>query len=81
MDYVARSEVEAGMVFLTDAMGRSKELRVIAEAPASSHKPVLYTIAVIKGAKNEAAARVFISLVMSKEGKEVLRKHGFKAAK
>jgi len=81
MDYVARSEVEAGMVFLTDAMGRSKELRVIAEAPASSHKPVVYTIAVIKGAKNEAAARAFISLVMSKEGKEVLRKHGFKAAK
>ncbi len=77
MDYVARSEVEAGMVFLTDAMGRSKELRVVAEAPASSHKPVVYTIAVIKGAKNEAAARAFISLVMSKEGKDCLRKYGF----
>jgi len=77
MDYVARSEVEAGMVFLTDAMGRSKELRVIAEAPASSHKPVVYTIAVIKGARTEAAARAFISLVMSKEGKDCLRKYGF----
>jgi molybdate transport system substrate-binding protein len=77
MDYVARGEVEAGMVFLTDAMGRSKELRVFAEAPASSHKPVVYTIAVIKGAKNEAAARAFISLVMSKEGKDFFRKYGF----
>lgn len=77
MDYVARGEVDAGMVFLTDALGRSKELRVLAEAPASGHKPVVYTIAVIKGAKNEAAARAFISLVMSKEGKDILRKYGF----
>lgn len=81
MDYVSRGEVEAGMVFLTDAMGRGKELRVIAEAPASSHSPVTYEIAAIKGARNEAAARAFILLVISKEGRELLRKHGFKATK
>ena len=78
MDYVSRSEVEAGMVFLTDALGRSKELRVVAEAPASSHKPVVYTIAAIRGIKNGTAARAFISLVMSKEGIEILHRHGFR---
>jgi len=78
MDYVARGEVDAGMVFLTDAVSRSS-VKIIAEVTASSHKPVVYTIAVIKGSKNEAAAKSFISLVLSKEGKEVLRKHGFKA--
>lgn len=77
MDYVSRNEVDAGMVFRTDAMGRSKELRVIAEAPASSHRTIVYTIAVIKGTKNEAASRDFISMVISKEGREILRKHGF----
>jgi molybdate transport system substrate-binding protein len=77
MDYVSRNEVDAGMVFRTDAMGRSKELRVIAEAPASSHRPVVYTIAVIKGTKNETAAQNFIAMVISKEGKDLLRKHGF----
>ena len=79
MDYVARGEVDAGMVFLTDAVARSSDLKIITEAPASSHKSVVYSIAVIKGSKNEAAAKSFISLVLSKEGKEVLRKHGFKA--
>ncbi|MBI5849370.1 MAG: molybdate ABC transporter substrate-binding protein [Nitrospirae bacterium] len=77
MDYVSRREVDAGMVFLTDAMGRSKELRVAAEAPASSHRPVVYTIAVIRGTKNNMAARNFIAMVISKEGSDILRKYGF----
>ncbi|MBI5633272.1 MAG: molybdate ABC transporter substrate-binding protein [Nitrospirae bacterium] len=79
MDYVSRGEVDAGMVFLTDAMGRSKELRVIAEAPASSHRPVVYTIAAIRGTKNNAA-RNFIAMVISREGREILRKYGFKVS-
>lgn len=81
MDYVARNEVEAGMVFFTDATARNDDLKVIARAPMTSHKPVVYTIAAIKGAKNEKAARDFIALVMSKEGGEVLGKHGFRVAK
>ena len=80
MDYVLRGEVDAGMVFLTDVTGRTKELRVIAEAPASGHKPVVYTIAAIRGTKNNMAARNFVSLVISKEGSEVLRKYGFKVS-
>lgn len=81
MDYVERNEVDAGMVFLTDAISRDRELKVIAEAPASSHSPVKYEIAAIKGTKNEAVARNFIAIVISKEGKDFLRKYGFKAAK
>lgn len=78
MDYVARNEVDAGIVFLTDVLSRNKELKVAAEAPESSHKPVVYTAAVIKGSKNAAEARRFISLVISGEGREILRKHGFR---
>lgn len=80
MDYVSRSEVDAGMVFLTDAMGRSKEVRVVAEAPASSHKPVVYTIATIRGTQNNIEARNFAATVISKEGREILRKYGFKVS-
>lgn len=80
MDYVSRGEVDAGMVFLTDAIGKSRELRIIAEAPASSHKPIVYTIAAVRGTQHNMAARNFISLVVSKEGREILKKHGFKVA-
>ena len=81
MDYVVREEVEAGMLFLTDAMARKKDLTILIEAPQDSHKKVVYTIAAISGTKNEKAAREFISLVMSEEGKGILQRYGFRLLK
>ena len=81
LDYVARAEVDAGVVYATDAATRLKEVRIVATAPEQSHKPVIYPIAVVKGTKNEVAAKAFIALVMSTEGKRVLEKYGFKAVK
>jgi molybdate transport system substrate-binding protein len=79
LDYVARSEVEAGLVYHTDALTRSQEVQVIAAAPADSHKPVIYPLALVKGVANEAAAREFMALVLSAKGQTVLQKYGFKA--
>ncbi|MFH1077553.1 MAG: molybdate ABC transporter substrate-binding protein, partial [Pseudomonadota bacterium] len=78
LDYVAKDEVDAGVVYVTDAAIRSKEVNVIAIAPEASHKPVVYPIAVVKGSKNESAAKAFISMVLSQEGKKILQKYGFK---
>lgn len=77
LDYVARGEVDAGMVYATDVMLRSKEVKIVTQAPDGSHKPVVYPIAVVKGTKNEVLAREFIVLVTSDYGKEILKKHGF----
>jgi molybdate transport system substrate-binding protein len=78
LDYVARGEVDAGVVYATDAAMRSKEIIIIATAPEAGHKPVVYPIAVVKGTKCEADAKAFISLVLSPEGKKILQKYGFK---
>ena len=78
LDYVARGEVEAGVVYATDAAARSKEIKIIATAPEASHKPVVYPIAVVKRTKSEADAKAFIALVLSPEGKKILLKYGFK---
>jgi molybdate transport system substrate-binding protein len=78
LDYVARGEVDAGIVYATDAPSRSKEVKIIAAAPEASHRPVVYPIAVVKGAKNEADAKAFIVLVLSPKGKKILQKYGFK---
>ena len=79
LDYVARNEVDAGVVYATDAAARSKEVRIAATAPESSHQPVVYQIALVKGTKNEAEAKAFIALVLSDEGRAVLGKYGFKS--
>lgn len=79
LDYVARNETDAGVVYATDAALRSKEVKIAAVAPESSHKPVVYPIALVKGTKNEAEAKAFIALVLSGEGQAVLQKYGFKS--
>ena len=81
LDYVARNETDAGVVYATDAAARSKEVKVVAAAPETSHKPVVYPVAVIKGSKNETEAKAFIDLLLSDEGRAVLEKYGFKSGK
>ena len=44
LDYVARDEVDAGLVYSTDAMVRSKEVKVVMKLPEGSHQPVVYPI-------------------------------------
>jgi molybdate transport system substrate-binding protein len=80
LDYVARGEVDAGVVYATDAAVKQQEVKVVATAPEASHKPVIYPIAVIKDSKNTPTAKMFVSFVLSEEGKKILGKYGFKAA-
>jgi molybdate transport system substrate-binding protein len=77
LDYVARGEVDAGIVFATDAKVRAREVSVIELAPADSHSPAVYPIAVIKNTKNEALARAFAGYVFSAEAKAILANYGF----
>lgn len=81
LDYVARGEADAGVVYATDAAARSREVTVVATAPEASHKPVVYPTAVIKGSKNMPEAKAFISLVLSPEGRRILQKYGFRPVK
>ncbi|TAN46104.1 MAG: molybdate ABC transporter substrate-binding protein [Nitrospirae bacterium] len=81
LDYTARNEVDAGVVYATDAAVRGKEVKVALTAPEKSHKPVVYPIAVLKGTPNSTAARGFVSFATSPEGRKILEKYGFKALK
>lgn len=80
LDYVARGEVDAGVVFSTDALARSKDVVVVMKAPEGSHVAVVYPIAVVKNTKNEKVARSFVDFVMSDNGRRILEKYGFKAS-
>ncbi len=75
---MARGEVDAGLVYATDAATRARDLKKVFPAPEGSHQPVVYPIAVVKGSKNEGPARAFIAWVISSEGKHILERYGFK---
>ena len=76
LDWVETGEVDAGFVYMTDAM-TSDLVKVITEAPEASHKEVSYPIAMIKDSRNKEAAEEFMDFASSDEAKEVLEGYGF----
>lgn len=80
LDYVVRGEVDAGIVYATDAQMAKENVSVVATAEESSHSPILYPLAIIKDSKQTQAAQEFTDFVLSVSGQEILRKHGFKGA-
>lgn len=77
MDYTARDEVDAGLLFQTDVRN-SRDIRIAREAPSASHQPVIYVMAGIRGSRNEALLREFIAMVISEEGRKIMQKYGFR---
>lgn len=80
LDYVARGEVEAGIVYASDVVASKDEVYVLARAPEETHDPILYPIAVIRESQHADAARQFVALVLSPEGQAVLTKYGLQSA-
>jgi molybdate transport system substrate-binding protein len=80
LDYVSRGETDAGIVYSTDAAIAGEKVRIVGSAPSDTHDPILYPIAIVRGAKNINAANEFVNLVLSSEGQTILRKFGFAAA-
>ncbi len=77
LDWVSRGEVDAGVVYATEARARSAEVRVVCQAPPGSHQAVRYPAACLRGSGREREARAFLALLTSKVGREVFARHGF----
>jgi molybdate transport system substrate-binding protein len=78
LDYVARKEVDAGLVYATDAKLRTNEAKIAAVADERSHGQIQYSLAKIKNSSDEKLADQFIDFALSKEGRQILGKYGFK---
>ncbi|HEX8463201.1 MAG TPA: molybdate ABC transporter substrate-binding protein [Abditibacterium sp.] len=74
---VAAGNADAGFVYRTDALS-SRAVRVVAVAPAQSHAPVRYPMAVVKEAPNRAGALRFWRYLSSSSAKKVLQRRGFR---
>jgi molybdate transport system substrate-binding protein len=77
LEYVARGEADAGLVYSPDVKVAAGRVKVISEAPHGSYGPVRYPIAIIKGSRSPDVARQFVAFVRSSQGQEILAKHGF----
>ena len=76
LTYVDTGNVDAGLVYTTDAAA-SKKVKILATAPDGSHAPIIYPAAALSGTKNQKAAEEFLAYLAGPEGKSVFEKHGF----
>lgn len=76
LNWVETGNVDAGVVYLTDAKISTK-VTVIATASEESHKAIVYPAALIKTTNNYTASRDFLNFLTSDKAKAVFDKYGF----
>ena len=76
LDYIARGEVDAGLVYHTDALLMKDKVKIL--STVNTVKPVAYPIAVVSASRQKAEAAQFVRYVLSVQGQAVLSKYGFK---
>lgn len=69
-------EADCGVVYATDA-AISDKVKVVATAPAGSHKPIVYPAAILRDSQQKEAAADFLSFVSSTDSGLVFQKYGF----
>lgn len=78
LDYVVRGEVDAGIVYKTDALMQPSGVNIFFAVPQAAHSPVLYPAAVIKNTKSPQAAKQFVEFVAGDTAAcSILEKYGF----
>src|SRR4029077_11266409 len=68
LDYVARGEVDARIVYTTDAVSRAQGVKEAFRPPDDSYRPVVYPGAVVTASKQPALARAFLDLLRGSAG-------------
>ncbi len=71
---VARGEAPLGIVYRTDALAEPR-VAIVDTFPASSHPPIVYPLAIVRGAPD--AARELARFLAAPQARAVWRRHGF----
>lgn len=76
LQWVAKKEAEAGIVFQTDAKVEPR-VKVTFVFPEASHPKIEYPVAVVKGSKNSEAAIQFLKFCQGNKAKKIFEAAGF----
>ncbi|PEC22516.1 molybdate ABC transporter substrate-binding protein [Bacillus cereus] len=76
LTYVETGNVDAGIVYKTDAL-ISDKVKIGETAAATSHEPIHYPLGVIKESKHKKEATSFYEYLQSKDAQSIFKKYGF----
>ncbi|MGG3563309.1 molybdate ABC transporter substrate-binding protein [Neobacillus rhizosphaerae] len=77
LTYVETNNVDAGLVYKTDAL-ISKKVKIVATAEENTHAPIIYPLGVIKNSSHPKEAQLFYDYLQSETSMKILEKYGFK---
>ena len=77
LEYVKRGEVDAGIVFSTEAKTAEDSVRIVAHSEPDWQTPIAFPIAIVSSSSNKAMAQAFIDFVCGDAGQAILQQHGF----
>jgi molybdate transport system substrate-binding protein len=76
LSYVESGNVDAGIVYSTDA-AISSAVKVVASAPDDINAKIVFPVAVIKASQSPDAAKDYEDFLFGSEAKEIFEKYGF----
>lgn len=76
LSYVETGNVDAGIVYKTDALVSDK-IKIIASANPETHAPIVYPAGIIKDSKQYEAAKEFYQYLQSESALKVFEDYGF----
>jgi len=76
LTYVQTGNADAGLVYKSDTH-HARDIRVVMIVPANLHKPIVYSMAIIKSSKNQSAIKSWADFLTSPEARTVFSKYGF----
>ena len=77
LTYVETNNVDAGIVYKTDAL-ISQKVKILATAKENTHAPIIYPLGVIKNSAHPKEAQLFYDYLQNKKSMKTLEKYGFK---
>ncbi|OMP68325.1 molybdate ABC transporter substrate-binding protein [Domibacillus epiphyticus] len=77
LTYVETGNVEAGIVYKTDAL-LSAKVEIIATANENSHAPIIYPVGVINSSSHPKEAQLFLEYLQNNKSMKTFETYGFK---
>ncbi|MDG5472320.1 molybdate ABC transporter substrate-binding protein [Jeotgalibacillus sp. ET6] len=77
LTYVETNNVDAGIVYKTDAL-RSDKVEVAAEAAEQDHSPIVYPAGVVSSGNHPEEAALFYHYIQNDQSMKMFKEYGFK---
>jgi molybdate transport system substrate-binding protein len=80
LTYVETGNVDAGIVYKTDALS-SPKVKIVATAEESTHAPIIYPVGIIKNSSHPKEAQLFYDYLQNDKSIKTFERYGFKGLK